>query len=597
MSLDDYFKDELSYLKEQSKVFADTFPQAAQFLSEKSHDPDVDRTLEGFAYLTGVLHAKTEQEYPQLTYSLIDMLWPNYMQPTPSMTIIEFIAKTAEIATISRGSEIKSQPKIAQKKNNQSDKKEKKTEEKHEPIPCTFKVAREIPVLPINITAITVESLLRTSRLNIEFALLHGATLSNLHHQPMRFYLGDNPYTSSQLYLWLNHYLSSATIKTDNTSILQSELKIQPIGFEQDQAILSYPKNTYMGYRLLQEYFCFSEGYLFVDFLNLTFPEQSTATTFTLTCEFSRPLPANLKVRQNSFKLNCTPAINLFTLDSEPILLNGQKAHYPLSPNFKHAESYELFAIDSVNSWYTAPNVDNPLRTYHSFESFTHQTAHENGDIPLYYKIERRQEKTSDLIRYFISFVRGDETESHPFDEIVSMRLICTNKDEAAKLKIGDICVRTEVIPDTVTFKNISRPSITLRPNIDQSQHWTTISTLSLNYLSLLNKNALAQILRNYNFSARYSKQAESSLLKMINGIERFETEPAQQLYENLYIKGLQSTLHIDQSAFNSEGDLYLFGTVLAHFYSLFATVNSFHNLVIINSTNQEKYVWPAQIS
>ncbi|MGV2836249.1 type VI secretion system baseplate subunit TssF, partial [Pseudomonas shirazensis] len=40
-------------------------------------------------------------------------------------------------------------------------------------------------------------------------------------------------------------------------------------------------------------------------------------------------------------------------------------------------------------------------------------------------------------------------------------------------------------------------------------------------------------------------------------------------------------------------GDLYLFSCVLSQFFALYASINSFHQLEVINTTNNEHYTWP----
>lgn len=49
--------------------------------AEKDADPDIERLLEGVAFLTGNLRQKIEDEFPELTHGLIKMLWPNYLRP------------------------------------------------------------------------------------------------------------------------------------------------------------------------------------------------------------------------------------------------------------------------------------------------------------------------------------------------------------------------------------------------------------------------------------------------------------------------------------------------------------------------------------
>lgn len=56
----------------------------------KDADPDIERLLEGVAFLTGNLRQKIEDEFPELTHGLIKMLWPNYLRPVPAMTLIEY---------------------------------------------------------------------------------------------------------------------------------------------------------------------------------------------------------------------------------------------------------------------------------------------------------------------------------------------------------------------------------------------------------------------------------------------------------------------------------------------------------------------------
>lgn len=90
MSRNRFFRDELAFLREQGVEFAKTHPQLARFLNSRNTDPDVERLLEGFAFLTGRLREKVEDEFPELTHSIINMLWPNYLRPVPSLAIVQF---------------------------------------------------------------------------------------------------------------------------------------------------------------------------------------------------------------------------------------------------------------------------------------------------------------------------------------------------------------------------------------------------------------------------------------------------------------------------------------------------------------------------
>ena len=89
MSINRYFQDELAYLREIGDEFARENPRLAPYLSRESQDPDVERLLEGFAFLTGRLREKLDDELPEVAHSLIELVWPNYLRPLPSMAVVE----------------------------------------------------------------------------------------------------------------------------------------------------------------------------------------------------------------------------------------------------------------------------------------------------------------------------------------------------------------------------------------------------------------------------------------------------------------------------------------------------------------------------
>ncbi len=158
-----------------------------------------------------------------------------------------------------------------------------------------------------------------------------------------------------------------------------------------------------------------------------------------------------------------------------------------------------------------------------------------------------------------------------------------------------DVCIRTQDIPAYTTFTNLIPPTEPGRPVLDGSLHWTLISNLSLNYLSLLGTEPLKAVLRAYDFAALHDLQHERTSRKRIAGIGQAHTVPINRLLKGLPVRGLRTTLGLDPEAFLCEGDLYLFGTVLSRFFSLYASINSFHLLEVKNLGNNETYTWPLQ--
>ena len=326
---------------------------------------------------------------------------------------------------------------------------------------------------------------------------------------------------------------------------------------------------------------------------------RSVTGEFKLKISFCKTLPADVRVRKDNFQLYCTPVINLFEHDADPIDLTGKRSEYRIVPSSRYPSHYEVFSVDGVFGWQdktqASQRIRGEKRVYSAFESFQHEVERVRNREALYYRTRVKESIRGDGFDNFISFIRGDETQSMHVDEAVSLKLTCTNRLLPLELGVGDICEPTDSSPPFATFSNITVPSQSLRPVLDGSLLWVLISNLSLNYLSLLSKDALSSVLRAYDFRALVDRQAERVARLRLEGIQKIESQPVDKILRGLPVRGLQSTIYIDQNCFGSEGELYLFGTVLSHFFALYASINSFHELIVINATNQEKYTWGTQ--
>ncbi|KID06946.1 type VI secretion protein [Hafnia alvei] len=585
MKLEDYFRDELAYLRNQGAEFSQIWPQLTRFLSEQSTDPDVERLLEGFAFLSGSLREKIEDEFPELTHGLLNMLWPNYLRSVPSMTIVHFSPKEQ---SISEAAYISENVLLGAKA--------------IDGLSCQFSTCRDVWILPIELNDVQANNSNENGKLILSFDVFGQISLEKINLDKMRLYLGNNDHSATKLYLWFLHHFKSAIVLLDGVEFSVPNIDISPVGFNNQDALLPYPKNVYSGYRILQDYFCFPESLLFLDFRGFgSLPQEKPVKKIEISFNFDKPLPADVKIHSDSLRLHCAPAVNLFPHHSEPLQLDGRSVSYPLRASHSRPEFYEIFSVKKIEGWLTKHgheqrNETQPARIYHPFESFRHQTEYEKERSTRYYHLGVHNALKFDGLEHSITFVRGDESLITDDEETISAELLCSNRRVPTKLGIGDINVSYSDTPPFVSFKNITHPTLPLRPIMDGGLQWTLVSNLSLNYLSLLNKDALLQIIRNYDFPAMNDQQASKISQRRLSGIERLETNPVDRLIKGRPVRGIQSTLYMKQSAFSSEGDLYLFGSVLARFFSLFASVNAFHELTVINTDSQESYRWPLQL-
>ncbi|MFH0370341.1 type VI secretion system baseplate subunit TssF [Escherichia coli] len=248
-----YFREELDYLRQLSKLLATEKPHLARFLAEKDADPDIERLLEGVAFLTGNLRQKIEDEFPELTHGLIKMLWPNYLRPVPAMTLIEYtpdMDKSSVPVLIPRNEQFTTNAgEIRVDEVLPSDAK------KEEPPPCTFTLCRDIWLLPVRLEQIENRSTTRNGVINITFSVAPGTDFRTLDLNKLRFWLGnDDNYTRNQLYLWFCEYLQGADLTVGEQHIRLPEFMLKAVGFEPQDAMLPWPKNVHSGYQVIVEH-------------------------------------------------------------------------------------------------------------------------------------------------------------------------------------------------------------------------------------------------------------------------------------------------------------------------------------------------------
>ncbi len=88
-----YYERELTFLRQMGAEFAEKYPKIASRLNlepDKCEDPHVERLLEAFAFLAARVHLKIDDEFPEITEALLSIVYPHFIRPVPSMTVVEF---------------------------------------------------------------------------------------------------------------------------------------------------------------------------------------------------------------------------------------------------------------------------------------------------------------------------------------------------------------------------------------------------------------------------------------------------------------------------------------------------------------------------
>jgi len=597
-----YYERELTFLRQMGAEFAEKYPKIASRLllePDRCEDPHVERLVEAFAFLAARVHLKIEDEFPEISEALLGILYPHYVRPIPSMTVAEFHldpeqGKMSTALEVPRGSMLYSRP--------------------VDGAPCRFQTSYPTVLWPLTVsdarwrTPDRLEPALRAPDAMavclVELSCLADVTFEKLDLHSLRFYLNGESNLIHALYeLLFNNcvriVVRDLTPGSRKAPVTLPASSLQPVGFREEGAMLPYPRRSFAGYRLLQEYFAFPDKFFFLDLGGL---EQVTAAGFGgkieilfLIAPFERSEREQMLetgTAAKTFRLNCSPVINLFPLTAEPILVDQTRYEYQVVPDARRRNALEIFSVDEVLS--SNPRTQE-IRRYEPFFSYRHAGLHEKKQM--FYNATRRPSGRLDDegTEIWLSLADLSGHPVHPEVDALTVRCTCSNRDLPAKLPFGRERGDFELEGASAIKRILAlrKPTGTLRPPLGKALLWRLISQMSLNYLSLVEegREALQEILRLYNFSD------STYLEKQIAGITKVASRKhfARVVSENgvSFARGMRVDMEMDEEQFVG-GGVYLFAAVLEYFLGLYASMNSFSQLVVRTPQRKEDLKqWP----
>ncbi|WP_030139164.1 type VI secretion system baseplate subunit TssF [Pseudomonas fluorescens] len=585
MSFNHYFQSELTALRQSGRRFAERNPALAPYLGQAGRDPDVERLLEGVAFLTGRLRQKLDDQLPELSHSLMQLLWPNYMRPLPAFSILQFdpLQRSGPALRVERDTPVESKP--------------------IQGVRCRFRTCYPTEVSALDLTRVSHSVKGNGSVLGLRLQMHCEGNLGELQLGSLRLHLAGERYISQTLYLNLLRNLEHFDVvlldgdgqpvsATDGVPVTFRipATRVQPVGFAEEHALVPYPLNTFRGYRYLQEYFAFQEKFLFVDIDGLDvingLPQALLEQARGLDLRFDIGNTGTQRIRPtlDNVKLYCTPVVNLFKHDAQPIRLDGKQEDYLLLPAQYAPEHCGVFSVESVTGW--SPGGLG-YQAYVPFESFEHDASFDVPGNRAYYSIRHRPSLLHGGLDTCLSF----DVRHKSGHETLSIELMCTNQNLPRQLKPGDINQPGEKSPESLGFRNIGPVTQSFAPPLERDFLWKLISNMSLNYLSLADVNALKVILETYDFPRYYDEHSEKVSRRLLDGLKSIKHQPVDRLHRGLPVRGLCTELTIDPEGYIGEGDVFVFASVLNEFFALYASLNSYHELRV-NSTQGEVYRW-----
>ncbi len=564
-----YFADELAFLRDLGGEFAAENPNLAPFLGRESTDPDVERLLEGFAFLTSRLRQRLDDELPELSHSLLRVLWPQYLRPFPSASTVEFSSAGPQVV-VPRGAALQSRP--------------------VDGAPCRFQTCFDTAVRPLHVSELAQESRSGDSTIQLRISETAGGSLGGLDLRRLRLHLAAErePQTPRLLLQWLRLHLESVAVLAPGIAATLPASAVELAGFGGGEHLLPYPTTAFDGFRHLGDYFGFPEKFLYVDVLGLERLHGLAASEFTLLLRFGRPLPERLRLSPQHVRLNCTPVVNLFTEDASPLAVDHRRTEYRVRPAPAVSGERVVYSIEEVVGW---ARGERNRTVYPPFESFRH--AGQAGGR--FYYARMKPSVAGRQPDVYLSFVTESGAAVVPPSETVTLSLTCTDGRRAAQVPVGGIDQMTASLSPHLAFRNISPVSAELPAPLDGDLLWQLVANLSRNYGSLADIDALRSLLGAYDIAAQTDQQARRELDLLLAGLEAVRTEPLDWLVRGIPVRGQRIRLTVAESKLGGEHEAHLLGCVLDTFFAAYAAVNTCHQLMLDGSETRAAFAWPVR--
>jgi len=608
------YERELAIMGDLAAEFAARHPKIAARLSlgaDDSRDPHVERLLQGFAFLAARIHKRLDDDFPELTEALLGAIYPHYLRPVPSMMIVEMGFDPAQAAStdpyrVPRGTTIETEP----------------VELVDEP--CTYRTCFDVPVQPVRVAAVKlagppfrlpmVPPPGTASVLTIEVETFsESVTVDQLSLFPLRLHLhAGSGKTANLLYERLLTKCLGVVVSGDadpTVSRFFPAENVTPAGFSDDEGAIPCDARSFPGYRLLTEFFALPRKFLFVD---LTDPDSISKGLQgrRLTLSFllgSSDRDLERSVGRDTVRLGCTPAVNLFPLELDPVAIDGRAGEVCLTPDVRRPYALEVHAVTDVRL--LDSDGARGVLPLHAAGAGRFRSD-PRGKPGLWWTMVRRPR----------SLPRPDGTFDHATDVRMSIvdeqggavscvdrtlmvKAECLNRNLPGRLPFADgrpALKLPEGNGPLGVIRCLHKPTQTLRLDMGRGLAWRLVSHLSLNHLSLIDGGndaaaAMKEVIGLYLMDEMDDFEQKRRWVEGIVGISGRRVPARSPGPRGGVVQGVEVRLQLDEDSF-ADGTAFLFSSVLERFLGAWVSVNSFTRLVTTSRQREsrgEEWRWP----
>lgn len=587
-SLLSYFEQELAFIRREAGDFARRHPGSAKSLGisdDSVDDPQIARLIDSVALLNARLQQRLDDSFPQLTDSLLRLLFPHYLRPIPSYSIVKMMPSDDVSAkhSLPKGTQL-----------GLSD---------GESETAVFQTCQDVALYPIELSTASVSiapfdvpkpkgAEHAKAMLELQLETSDPAILfSDLDLTSLDLFLRGETQSVLRLYDYLLSGTKQVCVQYQDECISLGANALESVGFHDDSQVLPYSARSFGGFKLLTEFFMFPEQFhavrLDLSKMLASIKKGMLQTNRIRIQIFLDDMAIDLarSLGADNFHLFCTPIVNLQTLTAEPLNIDFSQSQYPILLDAGGQEQLQLFSIEKVVDVTEQQSRQVPPLYGEKFRG---------AEIGLRWQLSQEWQDDS----YLSSKLRVadmDHTSANSGPRTWLVTATCSNGDLVNQLSISSDVDCRDSISMPAELQLLRRPTKQVRIKGTEQNAWPLLAHLHFNYHALLGSDdpvsALKAMLTLYNHN---DNMQNSAYIASIQGLEQEQVvAPIRISGKSCFAYGTRLKVTLSPKELGG-GGVELLSQLLDRFFAYFAGFNSFTQVVIaLDGVEGEHKVFP----
>lgn len=574
----DYYRENLTYLRDLGGEFANEFPKIASRLDLTKYDcadPYVERLLEGTAFLSARVEKKLDDGYKRFLESVLTSISPEVLNPIVSGAVVQLNVDYAsdEVRT---GAVLENAivaeaaiPSIT--------------------TPCKFSTVSEIHLSPFRVisaeyvtrelASFEIDSRTAVAGLHLKLEIPAGSDIKKIMANDLTLYINANDSLASTIMCQMmsdmeNVYYSN---NADYKQLKDAEIKMNSFGTE--DLLLKQTKGNLHGIHTLKKFLLYPSFFKFITIKNISEILKARTSQIDLLITFKRRENELIQeIRTSTFKVNCVPMVNAFRKRSERINITKDEYELHIVPERMFPQDYEVYSVQKME-FYDAQNKE----LFDATSFFNHEddeklkynfySVHRSRSL-----FDQKEKQRSSYIGsdVFVS-VAGQEADMQDVAQYLA-EMICTNRD--LPLFLQQSTPLSFELPFLKSGEFLTKPTRPNYPLIDQGNKsdWAKVSHILLNLSGMLWQNGTLPLELLKTLLSSYILRAEDECKRMIEGIVSLESDPKTFRFNKngtlFFETGWKITFTLNETAYAGIG-FYFYGLVLINIFRSFTPLNS----------------------